>query len=141
MVHGSDPPSQFDELTPKQNEVLALLVEARTTKEIARELGISPSAVEQRVGAACRKMGVASRRELVRIYNERGDRASQADWYADLSNLLETILADEPVKPLIAAGPARDRKGRSPCKRVATLAFLTGVVLGVALGIALLGVA
>lgn len=141
MVHGPYPPSRFDELTPKQNEVLALLAESRTTKEIARELGISPSAVEQRVGAACRKMGVVSRRELVRIYNERGDRMPQADWYSDLSDLLGIILAKEPVKASIATRPARSRNGLRPCKHVAALAFLAGVVLSVAVCIALLRVA
>jgi DNA-binding CsgD family transcriptional regulator len=57
-------------LTPKQKEVLRLLAGHRTSKEIARAVGISPSAANQRIAAACRRLGLANRREAARFYSE-----------------------------------------------------------------------
>lgn len=55
-------------LTAKQREVFDLLLVQQTTKEIARALKISPSAVDQRIIAARRAMGNVSRREATFIY-------------------------------------------------------------------------
>lgn len=69
MHHDPELHRRFQALTAKQREALTLLREARTTKEIARELGISPSAVEFRLKAVRDKIGVANRRELVRLHS------------------------------------------------------------------------
>lgn len=45
-------------ITPKQAEVLALSANDRTTKEAARELGISPRSVQQRLDDARFKLGM-----------------------------------------------------------------------------------
>lgn len=65
-----DPPAlaELTDLTDKQIEVLELLVDHRSTKEIARILGISPSAVDQRIYAAADRLGEADRRQLARKY-------------------------------------------------------------------------
>lgn len=55
-------------LTDKQLDALNLLVKHKTSKEISRELGISPHTVDQRIEAAKRRLGVATRGELVRVY-------------------------------------------------------------------------
>ncbi len=52
-------------LTPREREVLALAAKGRSTKRIARELGISSYTVQEHVGNACRKVGVRTRRELL----------------------------------------------------------------------------
>lgn len=55
-------------LTAKQREVLDLLVQHKTSKEIARELGISPHTVDQRIQFAKSKLGAATRGELAQEY-------------------------------------------------------------------------
>ena len=69
---GSEDYSQesLDDLTPKQRETLDLLLEHKTSKEIARALGISPHTVDQRIDFAKRKLDVQSRGDLAQRYRE-----------------------------------------------------------------------
>ena len=55
-------------LTAKQREVLDLLIEHKTSKEIARRLGISPHTVDQRIQFAKEKLGATSRNEAAAVY-------------------------------------------------------------------------
>lgn len=55
-------------LTGKQHEVLGLVAENRTSKEIAWELGISESAVNQRIEGVRARTGSPPRAELARAY-------------------------------------------------------------------------
>jgi len=55
-------------LTEKQREVLDLLIEHKTSKEIGRLLGISPHTVDQRIFFAKEKLGAASRNEAAVAY-------------------------------------------------------------------------
>jgi DNA-binding CsgD family transcriptional regulator len=55
-------------LTGKQREVLDLLIEHKTSKEIARQLGISPHTVDQRIQFAKEKLGAGSRSEVAQLY-------------------------------------------------------------------------
>jgi DNA-binding CsgD family transcriptional regulator len=55
-------------LTDKQRAVLDLLIQHKSSKEIARTLGISPYTVDQRVGAARQKLGASNRGEVARSY-------------------------------------------------------------------------
>lgn len=56
-------------LTAKQRAVLDLLIQHKSSKEIARTLGISPYTVDQRVSAARQKLGATSRGEVARAYS------------------------------------------------------------------------
>lgn len=56
-------------LTAKQREVLDLVLKHKSSKEIARTLGISHYTVDQRITAARQKLGVKSRGELARSYS------------------------------------------------------------------------
>ena len=56
------------ELSEKQREVLNLVVARKSSKEIARILGISKPTVDQRILAARQKYGAANRNELVASY-------------------------------------------------------------------------
>lgn len=56
------------ELTGKQREVLDLLIQHKTSKEISRLLGISPHTVDQRIMLARAKLGVATRGEVAQAY-------------------------------------------------------------------------
>jgi len=55
-------------LTAKQREVLDLLIEHKTSKEIARLLRISPHTVDQRIQFAKDKLGAVSRNEAAVTY-------------------------------------------------------------------------
>lgn len=58
-----------EELSPREREVAVLAASGRTNREIASKLFVSPRTVEDHVGRAMRKLGVASRAELA----EAGD--------------------------------------------------------------------
>lgn len=58
----------FLQLTDKQHEVLQLVAENRTSKEIAWSLGISESAVNQRIESVRNRTGFPPRAELARTY-------------------------------------------------------------------------
>jgi DNA-binding NarL/FixJ family response regulator len=52
-------------MSPRQRDVLRLLVEGRTNKQICRELGLSESTVKTHLEAIFRKLGVVSRTQAV----------------------------------------------------------------------------
>jgi len=58
----------FKSLTTKQREVLDFLADSRTTKEIAGEIGVSDSAVNQRIEPLRQRLGGVPRAELTRRY-------------------------------------------------------------------------
>ena len=66
-------------LTSKQREVLALLGEGRTGKEIAGALGISESAVVQRIEKVRLKFDGATRQQLGRIWRDYAELSPQKD--------------------------------------------------------------
>lgn len=68
MSEPNDNDLLLDTLTQKQIEVLELVVDRRTNKEISGLLGISPSAVEQRLQSVRRHLGVTRRSDLARAY-------------------------------------------------------------------------
>ncbi len=57
-------------LTAKQRDVLALIADNRTSKEIAGLLGISESAVNQRIEIVRTRLGGLPRGELARLYRQ-----------------------------------------------------------------------
>jgi DNA-binding CsgD family transcriptional regulator len=59
---------QHVELTTKQREVMDLLIEHKTSKEIGRRLGISPHTVDQRIQFARDKLGARTRGEAAALY-------------------------------------------------------------------------
>lgn len=63
-------PAGLSALTEKQREVLALVADNRTSKEIAGLLGISESAVNQRIEMARSRLGGLPRGELARLYRQ-----------------------------------------------------------------------
>ena len=57
-------------LTPKEREVLQLIAEGKTNREMADELGLSVRAVEDRRARLMRKVNVRSVAELIKILAE-----------------------------------------------------------------------
>ncbi|CAN5534182.1 response regulator transcription factor [soil metagenome] len=61
-----------DELTPREQEVVKLVAEAHTNKEIAEILHLSEKTVENHRSNAMKKLGMRDRVELVRYAIRRG---------------------------------------------------------------------
>ena len=61
-----------DELTPREQEVVKLVAEAHTNKEIAEMLHLAEKTVENHRSNAMRKLGMRDRVELVRYAIRRG---------------------------------------------------------------------
>jgi DNA-binding CsgD family transcriptional regulator len=64
------PSASLAVLTEKQREVLALVADNRTSKEIAGLLGVSESAVNQRIEMVRARLGGLPRGELARLYRQ-----------------------------------------------------------------------
>ena len=64
------PAQTLPKLTRKQHEVLALVADNRTSKEIAARLGITESAVNQRIEMVRGRLGGLPRGELARLYRQ-----------------------------------------------------------------------
>lgn len=60
----------YDKLSPGQIEVMEYVAQLHTSKQIARILGVSPSAVDQRIKAAIQKLGASDRHAGARLFNE-----------------------------------------------------------------------
>jgi DNA-binding CsgD family transcriptional regulator len=61
----------LDALTDKQSEVLVFVSEGLTSKEIARKLGISVSAVNQRIEVIRQRLGGLPRAQIARLYRRQ----------------------------------------------------------------------
>jgi DNA-binding NarL/FixJ family response regulator len=64
--------SSGEELTPREEEIVKLVAEAHTTREIAAILHLSEKTVENHRANAMRKLGMRDRVELVRYAIRRG---------------------------------------------------------------------
>ena len=62
---------EFDQLTPREREVLRLIARGYAYKEIALELSISIKTVETHVSAVLRKLQLSNRHQLTRWATER----------------------------------------------------------------------
>lgn len=62
---------QLPELTTKQREVMMLVADNRTSKEIAALLGVSESAVNQRIELIRSRLGGVPRGEMARLYRQK----------------------------------------------------------------------
>jgi DNA-binding NarL/FixJ family response regulator len=61
-----------EDLTPREEEIVKLVAEAHTTREIAEILHLSEKTVENHRANAMRKLGMRDRVELVRYAIRRG---------------------------------------------------------------------
>ncbi|MBL0770096.1 helix-turn-helix transcriptional regulator [Sphingopyxis sp. DHUNG17] len=82
---GSQPPDddfRWSRLTEKQRACLDLLIEHKTSKEIARLLDISKHTVDQRLNLARDTLGVRDRNETAFIYRQLKDRYDRVTYDA-----------------------------------------------------------
>jgi two-component system, NarL family, response regulator LiaR len=68
----AEPPADADRLTPRELEVLALIVGGRSNKRIALELEISEKTVKAHVGHVLAKLGVTDRTQAALIAVREG---------------------------------------------------------------------
>lgn len=71
--------ASVEELTEGQKECLRLFYARYDAKEIARQLGIAPATVHQRLTAARKKLGVSKSMEAARLLVRAEDSASVYD--------------------------------------------------------------
>ena len=69
---GETSPAHGDPLTPRQTEILRLVASGKTTKEIARHLGISPKTVEFHRGRLMQRTGAHDVTGLTRFALQTG---------------------------------------------------------------------
>lgn len=72
LVAGRKTGEPANELTPREREVLRLLIDGRTNAEIAAQLGLSLYTVKNHVRNLLGKLGVGSRTEAVSLALQRG---------------------------------------------------------------------
>jgi DNA-binding CsgD family transcriptional regulator len=65
-------------LTAREWEVVELLLRAASTVEIAAELGVAPVTVRRHLGSVERKLGVATRAEVVELLTAEPEAAATA---------------------------------------------------------------
>src|SRR3546814_19774730 len=90
-------------LTAKQHEVLRFVAENRTSKEIAWELGISESAVNQRIEGVRSRTGSPPRAELARVYRH---------YLQDLEEACNPLPDTIPQVPAASGVPQRSEERR-----------------------------
>src|SRR3546814_19895036 len=73
----SDDAERWSRLTEKQRACLDLLVERKTSKQIARELGIAKVTVDQRIRAARNILSASDRDETAIIYSRLKPRSEE----------------------------------------------------------------
>ncbi len=67
QAHRNSMKVRFDRLSPREHQVADLMVDGKTTKEIAFQLGLSPKTVDVHRSNAMRKLQIDSLAELVRM--------------------------------------------------------------------------
>ncbi len=76
------PPLATLGLTPRQNEVLALLLQGKPNKLIARELNVSVDTVKDHVAAVLRALNVSTRTQAVLAVGEMSQHGGLSEWRA-----------------------------------------------------------
>ena len=71
MPETAEQTTLLDALTSKQREVIAFVSEGLTSKEIARKINISESAVNQRIEVIRQRMGGLPRSQIARLYRRQ----------------------------------------------------------------------
>src|SRR4051812_47661424 len=103
------------QLSPRQREILGLVAEGRTRKEIATTLGISESTVNSHIANAFERLGASSRAEAVAL--------------AMRSNEADPAIASAPKAPIRVA-PAPPRTAWPRLIAVAVAIAIAGALLG-----------
>ncbi|MEO0032848.1 MAG: hypothetical protein RIS94_2606 [Pseudomonadota bacterium] len=77
-------------LTQRQSDCIALVARGFSSKEIARELGISPSTVDNHVASAMHLFGFSSRAAIGRWYLDYRESATTAEVVGEAAAVTES---------------------------------------------------
>lgn len=106
-----DPAEALELLTAKQVEVLDLLLQHKTTKQIARELSIAPNTVDARIAAVRDKWGTRDRKATARVYAQLLQTCEKSPCgFSPVANDLfdhHELFRDLPASPLFAVSDAQ----------------------------------
>ncbi|WP_189338396.1 helix-turn-helix domain-containing protein [Sphingobium sp. SCG-1] len=92
------PESRFNRLTQRQRDCLKLVAQGYTSKEIARDLGISYSTVDNHLLAAMQILEAGSRAEAARLFMRQSENATGQQLPRQPPDLVPApILADPSV--------------------------------------------
>ena len=72
VAEGGEAPDPYGTLTEREREVLHLVCDGATTREIANTLGIGEKTAENHRGRVLRKLGLGNTAELVRYAARHG---------------------------------------------------------------------
>lgn len=75
---GRDARERFGQLSPREREVLSLVVAGLTNKEIGRALSLSPRTVETHRAHLCAKLQVQTLAQMIRVYAQLVDEDTAA---------------------------------------------------------------
>lgn len=101
-------------LTPRERDVLTLLVQGRTQQEIARDLVISPNTVSTHIQRILLKLGVRTRAQAV-------SKAARRGWLArDIEGRTSTVDARRMVQELESAARETHRSSADDARRPAS---------------------
>ena len=82
MTHGRGRRGYGSELSPREREVVRLVAQGKTNRDIAELLFLSKRTVDSHVATAMRKLGVRSRREINVSVRDTDDNAAARDHHA-----------------------------------------------------------
>jgi DNA-binding CsgD family transcriptional regulator len=91
-MSGEDAPAsdRLTGLSPRERDCLRLVLENRSSKQIARELGLRHSSVDTHIARARAKLGVRDRHEAARLL---------ASWETGQPSLNRSVSASEAKQP------------------------------------------
>ncbi len=130
----------FESLTHKQHEVFELVADNWTSKEIAGRLGVTESAINQRIEAVRLRAGSLPRAQIARAYRQfraersagamsgHGAQAAPADRAAHLPARSGLLFSNDGTLPESLTGS----NGR--VNRVAAMVFIAAGLMMVAIG-------
>jgi FixJ family two-component response regulator len=81
LAEGADLQDSYDRLTPREKEVMALVVTGLMNKQVAAKLGLSEITVKIHRGNVMRKMAAQSLADLVRMAEQLGVRDASIHRY------------------------------------------------------------
>lgn len=118
-------------LTDKQVDVLDLLLDHMTTKEIARNLGISPNTVDQRLNSAKKILGTVGRSETAVAYRSLRDLCGKPTYEDSQINRKPFIFNsapghDDPAIFTLADGGLQSFDGRGRSDQILVPRVLNG---------------
>lgn len=118
----ADMSERISSLSPRQLEVLRLVAERLSSKEIGRHLGLSPATVDSHIATAIQRLDLGSRREAA-ILMLRYDAEMSAAPGVDEAEVEQTGLSDRhhgeeppPHSTMMAVPPGRAHKGPTTSK-------------------------